>query len=277
MRLFLVEDLPRFISFESAGAFRRPGKRRGRSARFESGAFAILSEVGGGTKQPPAGMSDLMARETEIKLKINDVAALRRLLKRIGARLAIPGIARVHEVNVIFDTPQGGLAKHGQLLRIRTETAQASGKSETKARKPRVVLTFKQPVPQSADALPENGAHFPYKVREEIEAEVADSANLTRIFEGLGMSGWFRYEKYRTTFRMPASKAWAKGLLIELDETPIGTFVELEGPASAIDRGAHELGYSKRDYVLKNYLTLYAEECRRKGEQPSHMLFSKTK
>ncbi|PYU67491.1 MAG: hypothetical protein DMG49_18475, partial [Acidobacteria bacterium] len=80
-------------------------------------------------------------------------------------------------------------------------------------------------------------------------------------------------EKYRTTFRLPASKAWAKGLLIELDETPIGTFVELEGPAAAIDRAAEELGFSKRDYVLKNYLWLYMEDCRRKGLQPSHMVF----
>ena len=89
------------------------------------------------------------------------------------------------------------------------------------------------------------------------------------------MSGWFRYEKYRTTFCLPVSKAWAKGLLIELDETPIGTFVELEGPAAAIDRAATEMGFSRRDYVLKNYLTLYVEYCLRKGEQPAHMLFSK--
>ena len=111
-------------------------------------------------------------------------------------------------------------------------------------------------------------------MREEIEVEVAETAKLTEIFEGLGMSGWFRYEKYRTTFQLPAKKAWARGLLIELDETPIGTFVELEGPAGAIDRAAHELGYSKRDYVLKNYLVLYIEDCRRRGEQPRHMLFA---
>src|SRR2546430_12204052 len=79
------------------------------------------------------------------------------------------------------------------------------------------------------------------------------------------MRGWFRYEKCRTTFRLPASKAWALGLLIELDETPIGTFVELEGPAAAIDRAATELGFSKHDYLSKNYLRLYMEECRRKG------------
>jgi adenylate cyclase class 2 len=270
--------LLRFISFESVVTVRRLGKRRmGLPPDFDSLAFAILSEVGGGTKQPPAGMRDSMARETEIKLGISDVAAFRRMLKRIGARLAVPGIAKVHEHNVIFDTPQGGLAKHGQLLRIRTETAQASGKSKTKSREPRVVLTFKQPATSPAGAQPENSAHFPYKVREEIESEVADSSTLTRIFEGLGMTGWFRYEKYRSTFRMPPAKAWAKGLLIELDETPIGTFVELEGPAAAIDRAAQELGYSKRDYILKNYLTLYVEDCRRKGQQPRHMLFSDRK
>jgi adenylate cyclase class 2 len=208
-----------------------------------------------------------MARETEIKLPISDIPAFHRALKRIGARPAGPGTSKVHEENVIFDTPQGGLAKHGQLLRIRTETPEARGKSKAPAPKERVVLTFKQPLAQPT------GAGRSYKVREEIEVEVTEAGNLARIFEGLGMRGWFRYEKYRTTFRMPASKAWANGLLIELDETPIGTFVELEGPASAIDRAAEELGYSKSDYVLKNYLRLYVEDCRRKGVEPGHMVF----
>jgi adenylate cyclase, class 2 len=218
-----------------------------------------------------------MARETEIKLRISDVPAFHRALKRIGARPAGLGTSKVHEENVIFDTPQGGLAKHGQLLRIRTETPEVRGKAKTSGPKQRVVLTFKQPMAQAAGAGAESGSHGSYKVRDEIEVEVAESENLTRIFEGLGMSGWFRYEKYRTTFRLPASRAWAKGLLIELDETPIGTFVELEGPAAAIDRAAEELGYSKRDYILKNYLRLYMEECRRKGEEPRHMLFPNRK
>ncbi len=218
-----------------------------------------------------------MARETEIKLKITDVPAFHRTLKRIGARPAGPGTSRVHEENVIFDTPQGGLAKHGQLLRIRTEAPQTASKSNKGGPKQRVVLTFKQPIAPPSGAEMENASEWPYKVREEIEVEVADAGVLTRIFEGLGMNGRFRYEKYRTTFRLPVSRTWAKGLLIELDETPIGTFVELEGPAAAIDRAAEELGYSKHDYVLKNYLRLYMEDCRRKGEQPSHMLFPNRK
>jgi len=214
-----------------------------------------------------------VARETEIKLKIEDGKAFLRLLKKLGAQPLISGSGRVHEENVIFDTPQGGLAKHGQLLRIRTETLESRGNSKKSKSNTRVVLTFKRPVVRPAASGSEHAPDGPHKVREEIEMEVTDAATLTTIFEGLGMSGWFRYEKFRTTFRLPASQAWARGLLIELDETPIGTFVELEGPASAIDRAAAELGYSRRDYVLKNYLTLYVEECRRRGEQPVHMLF----
>jgi hypothetical protein len=62
-------------------------------------------------------------------------------------------------------------------------------------------------------------------------------------------------------------------LLIEVDEVPIGTFVELEGTGDAIDRAAKELGYSPKDYVTKNYLVLYLDACRQRGEQPTDMLF----
>lgn len=215
-----------------------------------------------------------MAHEREIKLKIDDGRAFRRLLKKLGAQPVGSRSGRVHEANVIFDTPQGGLAKHGQLLRIRTVTPEENRTSQKEKLKPQVVLTFKRPVARPATTDAKHVPDGSHKVREEIEMEVTDAATLTTIFEGLGMSGWFRYEKYRTTFRLPASKVWARGLLIELDETPIGTYVELEGPAPAIDRAAAELGYSKRDYVLKNYLTLFVEECRRKGVQPVHMVFS---
>jgi adenylate cyclase, class 2 len=215
-----------------------------------------------------------MARETEIKLRIADVEAFHRALRRIGACRVGAGNGRVHEENVIFDTPASQLANRGQLLRIRTETPDANAEQHTKTSKKRVLLTFKQPMPESMDTLTEFAFEGPYKIRDEIELEVADAANLTRIFEGLGMQGWFRYEKYRTTFQLPDSEAWAKGLLIELDETPIGTFVELEGPITAIDRAAEALGHSKRDYVQKNYLALYQEDCRRKGQKPTHMLFA---
>jgi adenylate cyclase class 2 len=228
-------------------------------------------------KAAPAGVSEPVARETEIKLRISDVSSFHRALERLGARLVGPGTSRVHEENVIFDTSKSALAKKARLLRIRTEKPEVLGELRAAGPKERVLLTFKQPIDNLADSETIGEAYGQYKVREELELEVADAGILARIFEGLGMKGWFRYEKYRTTFRLPDSKAWAKGLLIELDETPIGTFVELEGPAAAIDRAAEELGFSKRDYILQSYLSLYLEECSRSGEEPRHMLFSNSK
>jgi len=210
-----------------------------------------------------------MGRETEIKLEIRDLKGFARKLKKMGAKTVGSGDGRVHEFNTIFDTPEGGLAKHGQLLRIRTETAGGKGKAGGGKR---IVLTFKQPMVRTVD---EEGGRF--KVREETETELTDSGALTKIFEGLGMRGWFSYEKYRTTWKLGAKERWAKDLLVEVDETPVGTYVELEGPPEAIDRAAEAFGFSRRDYLVKNYLTLYAEDCRRKGVAPGNMLFETKK
>src|ERR1700745_3071718 len=119
-----------------------------------------------------------MAKETEIKLRITDLPAFHRALKRIGALPVGPGASKVHEENVIFDTPQGGLAKHGQLLRIRTETPEGKRKARGAKSRPRTMLTFKRPIaqPTSSDAgQAPDGRH---KVREEIEMEIADAATL---------------------------------------------------------------------------------------------------
>jgi adenylate cyclase class 2 len=214
-----------------------------------------------------------MGQETEIKLRINDVEALRRALKKMGAKKPARGASRVHEFNVLFDTPEGELRKREELLRLRTETPEGrAGKKEQKEKEGKV--TFKRRPSQDGSEQQGEEAH---KVREEIELEVSDSEAFTRILEGMGMRGWFRYEKYRTKFGLPGSQRWAKELVIDLDETPIGTFVELEGPAEAIDRAAEKLGYSKRDYITEDYLELYREECRKRGTQPGYMVFAKRK
>ncbi len=213
-----------------------------------------------------------MARETEIKLRITDLAAFRRALAKLGARNVARGGRRVHEQNILFDTATSDLKQRGQLLRIRTETREATGKGRKQTQ--RVVVTFKRPVRIIDKEADSPGAH---KVREETELQVSDGEALARIFKDLGMRPWFRYEKFRTTYRLPKAQRWAEGLLIEVDETPIGTFVELEGPGSAIDRAAEALGFAKRDYIVANYFVLYREECRRQGETPGDMLFAKEK
>jgi adenylate cyclase class IV len=230
-----------------------------------------------------------MGNETEIKLRAKDVKALRARLRTLGARALRGGAfgrtGRVHEWNVLFDTPDEDLRKRWQILRIRTERPDASDSKEARGAgtagfagaggRERHLLTFKKPVRGVADA-PVNGAgRRRHKIREEIELEIADAGALTKVLEGLGMRGWFRYEKFRTTFQLPATKHWAFELLIELDETPIGTFVELEGRPAAIDRAARELGFTARDYLVSSYLSLYREDCQRRGKRPGDMLFEK--
>jgi adenylate cyclase class 2 len=219
-------------------------------------------------------------KEVEIKLRVADLAAARRALKRLGARPVAPTRAgkprgksggRCYEFNTLFDVPDGGLAKHGQMLRVRVETPE--GRGATKSKATRTVLTFKGPSVSNSEASAALGRR--YKVREEYEVEVAGAEALRQILEGLGLRPWFHYEKYRTTFQLSGKHRWAAGLKIDLDETPMGAFLELEGSPESIDRAAELLGYHHGNYITKSYLALYLEQCRRRGQTAGDMLFPK--
>jgi adenylate cyclase class 2 len=196
-------------------------------------------------------------KEIEVKLRMRDASSARKMLTKIGAKPVRHPPAgkdgRLHELNTLFDTPQGGFARHGQLLRLRVESPAAGGKKAAT----RAILTYKGPA--------EGPAKSRFKVREENEVIVADAEAMHRILESLGLRGWFRYEKFRTTYALPASSRWAAGLHLDLDETPVGVFLELEGPPSAIDRAAKELGFSPVNYITKDYLFLHIEKCRKDG------------
>jgi adenylate cyclase class 2 len=182
------------------------------------------------------------AREIEVKLAVRSARSARHLLRGAGFRVSRP---RVFESNIVFDTADFALRQTGCLLRVRD----AGGTS---------TVTYK------GTARP-----GPHKSREEIEAEVADGGTLAGIFGKIGLLPVFRYEKYRTEFEQSRG-----GGVAMLDETPIGVFLELEGPPRWIDRTARRLGFSRADYITASYGRLYslwAEEC---GEHPSHMVFS---
>src|SRR5208282_715813 len=133
-----------------------------------------------------------MPPEIEIKLRLSNPKSFLRQLTKLGAKPISP---RTHELNLLFDTPDGGLAKHGQLLRIRTETPAPAGKKPNpKKSSPRYLLTFKSPPEQLAiSPHPPDRRH---KVREELETTLTDAAPVKKIFEGLGLRGWFQYEKF---------------------------------------------------------------------------------
>jgi CYTH domain len=105
-----------------------------------------------------------------------------------------------------------------------------------------------------------------YKIREEQEVRVADAEALVRIVEGMGLRPCFRYEKYRSAFRLPR----LAGLTIDFDETPIGEFLELEGERGAIDRGAALLGFAPDDYIVKSYGALFVEQRQSPAATPGY-------
>jgi adenylate cyclase class 2 len=91
---------------------------------------------------------------------------------------------------------------------------------------------------------------------------------MAAIFSRLSFQPVFRYEKYRTEYHQPEGD----GLAV-LDETPVGVFLELEGPADWIDKAAAELGFAPGDYVTASYGAIYLEYCAKNGIEPKDMVF----
>jgi adenylate cyclase, class 2 len=211
--------------------------------------------------------------EIEIKLRVVDVAALCSRLKDVRAREIAP---RTHELNTLYDTYQKGLRRRGQLIRIRIEqSAPIFGKSR-RNENAAAILTYKGPSrsshnPKIAGRQSNLRRHF--KIKEEAEVSLGGALQMDRILRALGFHPVFRYEKFRTTFALPG----VNGLKIELDETPVGIYLELEGPVAGIDRAARLLGYDRKEYMTDTYGSLYLDACRRRGQKPGDMLFPPTK
>ncbi len=185
-----------------------------------------------------------MRREIEIKLPVHDARALRRRLNELGFRRASK---RHLERNLLFDFADRPLRRKGSLLRLRSEPG-------------RTLLTFKGPRIGSGR----------FKERVEIEARLRDPAAVTGILEHLGMGVAFRYEKYRTLYRRNSDPLHAE---VAFDETPIGVYLEIEGPKRWIDKVARELGYAPREYITASYGRLYLGWCKAHRQEAGDMVF----
>ena len=141
-----------------------------------------------------------MPLEREIKLRFDSADEARERILALGATPLLGRGSR----KIACSTPKtSGCACSDR----RCACASEGGKS---------LLTFKGPVIPAA-----------IKIREEHETVVADGAALHTILEELGLHVWFRYEKYREEFQ-------ADDVVIAVDETPVGVFVEIEGGEDAI-------------------------------------------
>jgi adenylate cyclase class 2 len=164
------------------------------------------------------------AVESEVKLRVADAEFARDKIRVLGARRAQ---ARHFEDNVLFDDPARSLLGKGSVLRIRR--AEGAG-----------VLTFKGPR-QIVEGI---------KSRPELETAVPDPDGFEAVLRALGYEPVFRYQKYRETYR------W-NGVEIVVDETPIGTFLEIEGEVADVHRAAAALGFTPEDYVAESYAALF--------------------
>ena len=205
-------------------------------------------------------------REIEIKLPVADMNALKKALKRLGAREVFP---RTHERNTLYDTPEQDLRRRGRLVRLRTEEVKIKATGRRKRRQLRAILTYKAPARLRRGRAHSSGLLDRFKVKEEAEVRVDGVNEIQLILSGMGFHPTFLYEKYRTTYLLPG----AKNVKVEWDETPVGNYIELEGSPSAIDRAARLLGYRPTDYIRETYGDLYFADCKRRGRKPGHMLF----
>jgi adenylate cyclase class 2 len=180
------------------------------------------------------------SRETEVKLPFESALAALDALQSAGARLEVP---RSFEDNRIYDREDGSLERDGVVLRVRRD-----GRGG--------FVTFKGPVEGERR----------HKVRVEHETSVGDPEAAHRVLEGLGFRVAWRYQKYRTTYRLGACEAM-------LDETPIGCWVELEGDSAAIDQAAALLGIPPGRYVTDTYRDLAVRHARERGIPLADLVF----
>ena len=162
--------------------------------------------------------------ESEVKLRVEDAEAARKAVLRIGAALTE---ARHFEDNIFLDDDHGNVLARGTLLRIRRV-----GTTGT--------LTFKGPR-RVVEGI---------KTRDEVEIPLPDPNAAERLFSLLGYRPIFRYQKYREVYRY-------RRVEIVVDETPIGAFLEIEGPIKGIHAAATALGYKAQDYISDSYASLF--------------------
>jgi adenylate cyclase class 2 len=186
----------------------------------------------------------MAAVETEIKFAVTDPQALERQLTTLGFTCITP---RSFESNTLYDTADRTLRARHELVRIRNYAGHW-------------LLTHKR--------IPDSGiGEDRHKHRVETETELSDGESLAAVFASLGLNPAFRYEKYRTEW------SDSQGHCV-LDETPIGTFAELEGPPEWIDQIADQLQIHPTQRMTLSYGRLFDQWRQTTGHPAEDLTFA---
>jgi adenylate cyclase class 2 len=161
--------------------------------------------------------------EIEIKFHLENPGATRTAIIALGA----VSLGRAFESNHVLDNRGRTLFQNRSLLRLR----QAD----------RAWLTFKSP-PSAPDRE--------FKIRPELEVQVADFTTTRKIMQKLGFTTVRIYEKWRETFELG-------GTHFCIDALPYGDFLEIEGTAENIPVLSEKLGFAWERRSLLNYHELF--------------------
>ena len=181
------------------------------------------------------------SHEVEIKFRIARIEDLVARLRQLGFQQLTP---RTHEMNTLFDLPGHPLRNRGDLLRLRKY-------GET------WVLTHK------TKSQSQSGLH---KSRVETETRVDNGEKMEAILRALQFAPSFRYEKFRAEWKREQGH-------VVIDETPIGTFGEIEGPPEWIDSVARDLEIDRKDYITETYVGLFNSWKRQTKSSAEEMTF----
>ncbi len=181
-----------------------------------------------------------MALEHEIKVPVSSLDAVRARLRESGATLRHDATL---EDNWVLDDRERSVAAGGCLLRVR-RWGDAS------------YLTYKGPARFSAGV----------KTREELETTIGDTGAVLQTLAALGFTPVRRYQKRRELWLLG-------GIAVTLDLTPMGCFVELEGPPGAIPGVAAAVGLDPGAAVPGSYLALWEAYRTSHPDAPADMVF----
>ncbi|HVR43195.1 MAG TPA: class IV adenylate cyclase [Thermoanaerobaculia bacterium] len=180
-----------------------------------------------------------MAQEIEVKFALTDRPAMVERIVAAGGEQLYP---ETFEDNIVLDR-RGELRTRGALLRVRK-----FGRY--------VLATYKGPVAF-------DGA---IKFREEVQTGLESFERAIALFDAVGFKPVFRYQKFREVWRVSEAE-------VVLDRTPIGEYLEIEGPAERIREIAGALGLSLDAAIRLSYADLYRQQRRVRGDLPENMVF----
>jgi adenylate cyclase, class 2 len=170
-------------------------------------------------------MNHLTPLETEVKLRISNLDSLPPQLESRGFSLVVPAQL---ERSVLWDRGRE-LLEQGCALRLRHYAGQAW-------------ITWKGP--KIEDPM--------LKIRPELETSLTNPEAMEGILKALGYAPVMTMEKTRAIWKR-------EDLVACLDQTPFGTFLELEGDPSNIRSTMESLDLSETCVETRSYPTLFRE------------------